>query len=177
MQRRLTLRPHYSHCNPFCYPLARASERATLSPIFLSYWIYDWAPISLYTSVYKQACAVGIKTKGVDCSTPSCFVGLCGERGIRPTKSESRYLIKKRRTISPSNKSLSYRLNPRHKWAMPHSAREAGRPHVDRSFVFWGGGSLLTDNPKTKQVTELSVTCFSIQRRERLQNLQNHRKS
>ena len=26
---------------------------------------------------------------------------------------------------------------------------------------------MLTDNPKTKQVTELSVTCFSIQRRGR----------
>ena len=39
------------------------------------------------------------------------------------------------------------------------------------------GGSLLTDNPKTKQVTDNSVTCFSIQRRGRLQNLQNHRKS
>ena len=38
-----------------------------------------------------------------------------GKGGIRPTKSESRYLIKKRRTISPSNKPLSYRLNPHHK--------------------------------------------------------------
>ena len=56
---------------------------------------------------------------------------------------------------------------------MPHSAREAGRPHVDRSFVLGDGGSLLTDNPKTKQVTELSVTCFSIQRRGRDSNPRN----
>ena len=39
--------------------------------------------------------------------------------------------------------------------------------------LFFGGGSLLTDNPKTKQVTELSVTCFSIQRRGRDSNPRN----
>ena len=38
MQRRLTLRPHYSHCNPFCYPLAApASELPFLLP-FRAYW-------------------------------------------------------------------------------------------------------------------------------------------
>jgi len=56
--------------------VARRAKRRVLPTI------YQGNTFVFYTSVYKQVCAVGIKTKGVDCSTPSCFVGLCGEGGI-----------------------------------------------------------------------------------------------
>ena len=100
------------------------------------------------------------------------FLILSGEGGIRPTQSKSRYLIKKRRTISPSNKLHSYRLNPAIS-EQCHTQQEKQGDHRSTVVLFLGWRELAHRPPKTKQVTDNSVTCFSIQRRGRDSNPRN----